>query len=269
MQRKGSEEEALLDISRSGLRRVFRRLKPDKEGRIAFSEVEKYAWTARLCPVRCRQDMVSGVQLKALCERTRTPNALITVSFAQFEQLLVRISKRMKGENRLKKVLEAVQATAVRTLETKIPKINSLSFTLDDCRPEDQLTKRIPASRWSERSPPIDTPRPTAVQDSILTARSSGFSPIRIGRKPLFSIPTLYQASQTHSESHTNLLKQVSNLVEGLRRQQENWQIRRSPSTKTRVRRLEEFVLRTRGCYFPPTFVRRLVFGAWKNAVAS
>ena len=255
-------------MSRSGLRRVFRRLKPDKEGRVAYSEVEKFAWTARLCPVRCRQDMVSGVELKALCERTRTPNALITVSFAQFEQLLIRISKRMKGENRLRKVLEAIQATAVRTFETKIQKLSSLSFTLDDCRPEDQLTKRIPASRWSERSPPVDTPRPT-VQDSILTARSAGFSPIRIGRKPLFGNPTLNQASKSLSESQTNVLKQVSNLVEGLRRQQESWHTGRSPNAKTQARQLEEFALRTRRSYFHPAFVRRLVFGAWKNAVAS
>jgi hypothetical protein len=269
MQGRASEEEALLDMSHSGLRRVFRRLKPDKEGRVAFSEIEKFAWTARLCPVRCRQDMVSGVELKSLCERTRTPNALITVSFAQFEQLLIRISKRMKGENRLRRVLEAIQATVVRTFETKIQKLSSLSFTFDDSKPEDQLTKRIPASRWSERSPPIDTPRPTAVQDSILTARSAGFSPIRIDRKPLFGLPTLYQASEKLSKSPTNLLKQVSNLVEGLRRQQESWHTGRSPNTKTQVRRLEEFALRTRGSYFHPAFVRRLVFGAWKNAVAT
>jgi len=219
-------------------------------------------------PVPCEfysQDMLSGVDLKALCERTRTANAQITMSFAQFEQLLVRVSKRIKGENRLRRVVEAVQVPGIQANMQKL----TLSYCLDDCRLEDQPTRRVPASRWSEKSLPADYPRPSTLQDSVLTARSAGFSPIRVGRKPAFGVSTLDPARQSEGTPTSKLLEQVGGLVEGLRRKQETWHIGRQHCAKTQMRRLEDYVLRTRESHFPPAFVRRLVFAAWKKAVAS
>lgn len=254
MQGRTGEEQTLLDSNSHSLRRVFRRLKPDKEGRVAFLCLEQFFRSVRLCPVAFSQDFLSGLELKALCERTRTGNAQITMSFAQFEQLLIRISKRIKGEAGLRRVLEAVQTFNLQGNRQKL----TLSYIFEDCRLEDQPTKRLSASRWSEKG----LPRPSTLPDSMQTARSAGFSPLRQDKKPLFG-------TQNERISPNKVLERVGCLVAGLRKQQTAWPQAKTRCGRTQIRRFEEFVLRTRESHFSPAFVRRLVFGAWKKAVAS
>ena len=258
LQGRSPEDNQLFFTFHSPTHRLFMRLKPNPEGRISYSQVEKLAWSIRICPVRCKQDLVSGVELRTLCGKKSEKE--VTLSYAQFEQVLWKVGRKVKGGNGLRQVLEMIRREG-RKEDRNGHKLNSLSYTMDEGKGDD--TKRLPTSRWSELSSlRMDSP---IRHDSMPTTRIST-------NKSLFP-PSFRQSLPVISSENDHFNKDfiglISDLVEDFKQQTADLHVNTGKNVKTQLRRVTDFAFRTREEYFSPAFMKQVVFRAWKNAIAS
>lgn len=77
--------EGILELNRTRLKKVFNKLIPDKDGRVPFSELVKFAKLTKIFPVSSIQDLVSMAELKKIAGKFGSSSK---ISFSQFEQTL-------------------------------------------------------------------------------------------------------------------------------------------------------------------------------------